>query len=331
MALPAKAPARLLTSSYAMPKLQTAAAAFRNTIPGSSYGYKGKPLLPGIPVQIEIHKERIKKRPDRYIRVNDKSNNVHANNFLEDHVHYLTSLCHSPTAYTPMTILGRFVGPGFTQQGYACSKLLSPYYFIDGIVVHDTEEYVSCPERICDMLESPLGLQCPISRVLPWIAEIHPNVKDERPYLRELLAQTGNIDAYIKSEFKIDGPGEGAIFYPQSDFLTIKELSQFGFIAATTRNVDLFASMSTRIGAEAARHVQNFVDANISPEIISSVAGDIPLDKRFTRRVMNDVLAATESKIKEACKAEPLLQKREVENAVTRIAAEWFVNKCNQL
>ena len=110
---------------------------------------------------------------------------------------------------------------------------------------------------------------------------------------------------------------------------TVRQFTQLAFIASATRSVDQYSLLAQRIGSEPARRIQNFVQTHVTVDVLEQNSRDLPLDKANTRQMMIKVIAFIRDKQREL-KIFGLPQ-AEMEQAVGRTAAEYFIDKCNKI
>ncbi|XXQ39791.1 1,3-beta-glucan synthase [Plasmodiophora brassicae] len=322
-----------VSPGHTFPKLPTLAELLRRRRAGagapapSCTAYRSKSLLPGVPLQIELYRQRVGTRPTRYSRAVHRSTNPLITDIVAQHEPFWTSLVHSPSCWAPLTLLTRICGGTLSPSGYAISALRQPTIFVQGVVVHDTNEFLACPEMISAMLESPLGYTCPVLRVLPYLPHRIDIASPDAA--QALTSAVANPDPYVEEEFGLTGPTQGLVFFPDRDHerITPGEFAASAFTATATKHVDHIAFLAGKIGPDAAARVQAFVQANVPGGALEENGRAYPMDRRQTRAVIISMQTRLAAAIDAA--KDDVVTRQILEHAVARITADWFLRRCD--
>lgn len=240
----------------------------------------------------------------------------------------------------PITMYGEWAGPGI-QKGVASSLIPEKTFFMfasemDGDVSDKeyehgtmTLEWGPAVKRIADRI--------PTFKLLPWAGDVIPvNFEDAGSLanlaakVNEMVSECEKVDPYIKSEYSIEGPGEGFVFYAVDCPIEESTLyKRFMFKAKGKEHRVNKTKSAATIDPEILKSVSAFVDFAVTEarlnqglrEAVNDVV-DPRLTADFLRWIANDVIKECVPEL-----VDNGLDWKQVASPVSKKARDWYLGK----
>lgn len=225
---------------------------------------------------------------------------------------------------------GEWAGSGI-QKNDAVTKLNGKYFFVFAVQIDDMV-YTDDLEGLIPDLDNVL--------VLPWhgswetidfVDQARTNVLIEA--INKEVEAIGECDPFIKDVFGIEGPGEGLVYMPVSDWLNGMERDTFAALtfkakaeAHRVKNTEKAVSARVAIPAGVGDFVATFVtEARLMQGLTEACDGiaEKPRTADFLSWMGNDIKKESAVELEEMG-----LSWKDVAGHVNKAAVRWFIAKC---
>jgi tRNA-binding EMAP/Myf-like protein len=331
--------------------------ALRSTL-GESYKlpaitYRGKIKLHGTNAAVQIHPDGQVFAQSRTGIINVEHDNAGFAKWVNDNVDYFKKLASNDI----VTVFGEWCGTG-VQKSVAISDIGKRIFAVFAVQLGNNIElakYKTDPTVIAEMLLAPqfAGIDfyaiLPDMYVLPWYGdEVVLDFNDTEQLrrtaekLNEEVAKVEACDPWVKSIFKVEGVGEGIVFYPISKIETNgnvyicenrTDFSELFFKAKGEQHKVIKQKAAVQIDPEVAASVEDFVNMFVTParleQGVTTVCGeqyDVKLTGAFLKWLAADVQKESGAEL-EASK----LDWAKVNKPVMEAARKWYQEKAKSL
>lgn len=236
-----------------------------------------------------------------------------------------------------LVIHGEWCGPGI-QKGVACSSLERKIFAVFALRFIDSEEnelgFIDDPVSIWKYIRDIDDMT-----VIPWynngeefVIDWAKSAEDIQPvvdHINECVLAVEKCDPYIKSRFKIEGTGEGLVFYPQSDTPKYKLFCDWAFKAKGEKHKIVAKSKPAQLDPVVSATASEFAENVCTLARLEQFAGST-LDVRNTGIFLKNIIADIEKE----CGPELTvsgLDKRVAHMACSDRARKWYIEKCKTL
>lgn len=249
---------------------------------------------------------------------------------------------------TRMTVFGEWCGPGIHGGQCAVEKIPKLSFAVFGIVVQRQDDiasyYVLDPDEITNILQDDDdSFPADNVYVLPWYSPLEgsspeellvdfkqtsgsaPPLTDIVDRVNKLTADVDEVDPWVKTNFDIEGVGEGLVWFP----LNMASVPTYMFKSKGEKHV-VVKTKSATVDPATVAGVQAFVDLFVTENRLDQIAKDfnfLPTEcGAFLKKFTADVIDESGPELEASG-----LTWKAVQKDVSRAAGNWFINKCNSL
>ena len=295
---------------------------------GGEHRYRAKVKLHGTNAGVRIVNGEVGAQ-SRTSLLTPESDNAGFCRWVMENRDYFASL-----SFPDITIFGEWCGPGI-MKGTAINQIPGKVFAVFAVVIGTGNDatVVSEPAKIEAMLKLPDGLaMC----VLPWYGDVVTVNYDDRENLVAVAEQLNRcvleveaVDPWVKSQFGVEGIGEGLVYYPGAGAdVTRKVFSDFIFKAKGEKHRVVKTKEAVQVDPEVAASIEQFVKMFVTEarceQGLSAIGGtaDAKLTGGFLKWLCQDVLKESGDEL-EASE----LTWDQVNKAVQTEARKWFLAK----
>lgn len=298
-------------------------------LPIQEFTFRSKIKLHGTNASITVTKDKFKagKRTSYISVLND---NAGFAKFVD------TLPFNTVEKYEDYIIYGEWTGPG-VQKSDAVSSIPEKTFFVFSVYDSKNENNIYEPSEIETILnELNLNNHNNI-KVIPWFNEettliIHSEEQSQKFYdkIVDDVDEIGELDPYIKSEYNIEGNGEGLVVY-----CTSSKNSQMMFkVKSDAHNVIKVKnkkSIDISLSEESKEFASMFFTENRFRQIYDEVYGD----EKAEMKMLGSFIKAVVGDVSKECIIElensPKVEWKHASSRGVQLIKEWFIKESSKI
>lgn len=242
-------------------------------------------------------------------------------------------------------VFGEWCGPG-VQKGVAVNDIGKKVFAIFAIVLKNGDDlaFISEPDGITSMLNNH---NISDVYVLPWyrssdeifdfesLIDWESSSEDLQPELAKINVAVDLVeksDPWVKTNFGVDGIGEGLVFYPISR-TNFSDFTNLVFKAKGEKHKIVNNKAPVQADAEVTNSAKEFADLVLTEArfeqgvaAVQSTAYEMKLIGKFLKWIEDDVKKETSAELA-ACR----MEWSQVKNTITSQARQWYLDKNKSL
>ena len=220
-----------------------------------------------------------------------------------------------------VVLYGEWCGKGIQKRTAVAT--LDPMWCVFGMRLPRDGGLVASPDMLADVV--PVGVH-----VLPWWGPaVEINFDDDAQtdiglaIVNSLVEEVERCDPWVRSQFMVEGMGEGLVFYPWFDFLAEKDV-ELMLKAKGEKHTQVRPAKREPVASETlVAFVAQFVtEARCEQALQEGCAGVAEMSQtgNFLKWINQDILAESETELEASA-----MKWKDVQSAVTRTAKQWWL------
>jgi hypothetical protein len=234
-----------------------------------------------------------------------------------------------------ITIFGEWCGPGI-QSGTSINAIPSKIFAVFAIMNNATDEIISEPYTI-----RSCSWGIPGAITIPWFSngdifniDFTSDLAKVESDINDKIVDIEKCDPWVKSEFGLQGPGEGLVFYPIDD-RSVTNFTNLAFKAKGEKHRVVAKTKAVQSEAPSAKDCEDFAKMFLTlartEQCIRSLNNgqyvvDIKQTGDFVKTIVTDIMKECSAEL-----AESQLDKQQVKQATARLASLWYVAEARKI